>query len=174
MKMKKYLVFIAWALGVSILFQGFVQAGMMGGGRSRANITIEPTGANLWELIKKDDYANRWKRWPGTSSFEPAHESHGALSTTYIGIPVFMAIARKEGRLPDNSIIVKENYSPDKQLNSITVMWKQRAYNPAGGNWFWATYAPDGKIEAEGKIDTCIQCHGKNESNDYIMTSPLK
>ena len=85
-----------------------------------------------------------------------------------------MAIARKEGTLPDKSVIVKENYSPEKQLTAITVMWKVRGYNPAGGNWFWAKYAPDGKIEAEGKADMCITCHGKNKSNDYIMTAPLK
>jgi hypothetical protein len=173
MKMKKCLILFILVLSAGIVFQGFVFAGMMGG-RSRAAITIEPSGANLWELIMKADYSEQWKKWPKTSSYESGEEPHGALSTTYIDIPVFMAIARKEGVLPDKAIIVKEDYSADKQLTAITAMWKARGFNPDGGDWFWAKYAPDGKIQAEGKVDTCIACHGKNKNNDYIMTGPLK
>jgi len=171
--MKKYFMAVILVLSAGIVLQGFVFAGMMGG-RSRAAIAIEPTGSNLWELIIKADYSEQWKKWPKTSSYESGEEPHGVLSTTYIDIPVFMAIARKEGVLPDNAIIIKEDYSADKQLSAITAMWKVRGFNPDGDDWFWAKYAPDGKIEAEGKVDTCIACHGKNKSNDYIMTGPLK
>ena len=106
--MKKCLILFILVLSAGIVFQGFVFAGMMGG-RSRAAIIIEPTGANLWELIMKADYSEQWKKWPKTSSYESGEEPHGALSTTYIDIPVFMAIARKEGVLPDKAIIIKED-----------------------------------------------------------------
>lgn len=91
-----------------------------------------------------------------------------------MNIPAFMAIAGKKGTLPNGSMIVKENYSADKKMAAITVMFKVQAYNPEGGDWFWAKYAPDGKIEAEGKVEMCISCHGQNKSNDYIMTGLLK
>lgn len=171
--MKRLLLSITLLVTVSIVFQGFVLAGMMGG-RSRENMTVQPTGAALWDLLKQMDYAKKWKMWPGKSSFYPGKEPHGALLTTYINIPAFMAIAGKKGMLPQGAIIVKENYFPDKKLSAITVMFKVQGYNPEGGDWFWAKYAPDGKIEAEGKVEMCINCHGTKKDNDYIMTSPLK
>ncbi len=53
-------------------------------------------------------------------------------------------------------------------------MYKVSGYNPAANDWFWAKYTPDGKIEAEGKIEGCINCHGKKRTNDFIFTGPLK
>ena len=31
---------------------------------------------------------------------------------------------------------------------------------------------PDGRIEAEGKAEMCIACHGQKKDNDFIMRSP--
>jgi hypothetical protein len=59
-------------------------------------------------------------------------------------------------------------------MTAITVMAKSRAYNPEAGDWFWARYAPDGKIEAEGKVEACIKCHSAKKDNDYLFTGPLK
>jgi hypothetical protein len=74
-------------------------------------------------------------------------------------------------------IVVKENYMPDKKLAAITVMYKVAGYNPGVGDWFWAKYTPDGKVEAEGKsgmADMCIGCHGKAKGNDFLFTGDLK
>ena len=171
--MKKWLIGVVLVLSISIVIEGFVLAGMLGG-RSRQSMTIQPTGADVWSLLKQMDYSKKWRMWPGKTSLYPGKEPHGALLTTYVNIPAFMAIAGKKGVLPDGSMIVTENYSADKKMTDITVMFKVQAYNPDAGDWFWAKYAPDGKIESEGKTDTCIKCHGQNKGNDYIMTGPLK
>ena len=68
----------------------------------------------------------------------------------------------------------KENYTADKKLAALTVMYKVKGYNPQAGDWFWAKYLPDGKIAAEGRVDACIQCHSMAKANDYIMIAPLK
>jgi hypothetical protein len=171
--MKKCLVAVVLILSISIILEGVVPAGMLGG-RSRQSMTIQPTGADIWGLLTKMEYSKKWRMWPGKTSLYPGKEPHGAVLTTYVNIPAFMAIAGKRGELPNGSMIVMENYSADKKMTDISVIFKVQAYNPEAGDWFWVKYAPDGKIEAEGKVDTCIKCHGQNKGNDYIMTGPLK
>jgi len=89
-------------------------------------------------------------------------------------------IEGKKGILPDESIIVKENFGPDKKLAAITVMYKEKGYDPAHNDWFWAKYQPDGTIDAEGKVKGCIDCHGlpkdifKDKTNDYVWSSDLR
>jgi hypothetical protein len=172
--MKRFLLFIVFLVTVSTFFYGSVMAGMFGGRASKTETAGIPTGAALWEQLKQMNYTNKFKMWPGKTNFYPGSEPHGALLTTYVNIPAFMGIAGKKGTLPEGSLIVKENYLPDKKLSAITVMYKIRGYNPEGGDWFWAKYAPDGKVESEGKVEVCIKCHGNKKDNDYIMTSPLK
>ena len=172
-RVKKYVIGVVLVLSVSIVFQGSVLAGMLGG-RSRQAMTVQPTGAAIWDLLKQMDYSKRWKMWPGKTSLYPGKEPHGALLTTYVNIPAFMAVAGKRGKMPDGAVIVMQNYSVDKKMTDITVMYRIAAYNPEAGDWFWAKYAPDGKVQAEGKVDTCIKCHAAKKDNDYIMTTPLK
>lgn len=74
--------------------------------------------------------------------------------------------------MADGSIIVKENYTLDKKLAALTVMYKMNKYNPDDGDWFWLKSSSEGKIEASGKVDSCIACHGKRAQNDYIFTEP--
>jgi len=69
---------------------------------------------------------------------------------------------------------VKENYTTDKKLAALTVMYKVKGYSSMAGDWFWAKYLPDGKIAAEGKVVACINCHTTAKANDYVATAPLK
>lgn len=131
-------------------------------------------GKALWDYLKMEKYAKNWKMWPGKKALYPGKEPHGALLTTYVNKTAYMAIEKKTGMLPDGSIIVKENYTPDKKLAALTVMYKVKGYNPAAGDWFWAKYLPDGKIAVEGKVQACIDCHGMAKANDYIAGTPLK
>ncbi len=43
---------------------------------------------------------------------------------------------------------------------AITVMYKAAGFNPEVGDWFWAKFTPDGKVEAKG--------------NDFLFTGNLK
>ena len=70
--------------------------------------------------------------------------------------------------------VVKENYSPDKNLAAVTVMYKQTGYNAEGGDWFWLKYASDGTIQKEGKVGGCIGCHAAVKSNDWLFIGPVK
>lgn len=135
------------------------------------------TGQDLWSYLTKVKYQESFTLWPGKGKLYKGTEPHGALLTTYVNRSALGAIQGKKGTMPAGSIVVKENYMPDKKLAAITVMYKVAGYNPGGGDWFWAKYTPGGKIEAEGKsgmADMCIGCHGKAKGNDFLFTGELK
>lgn len=74
--------------------------------------------------------------------------------------------------LPTGSIVVKENYMPDKKLAAVTVMYKAPGdYNEENANWFWLKRLANGEVEAAGKVESCQVCHDKSEI-DYLL-SPL-
>jgi hypothetical protein len=137
-------------------------------------MVVKADGKALWDYLKKENYARNWNIWPGKNALYPGKEPHGALLTAYVNKVAYDAIKEKRGMFSDGSIIVKENYTADKKLAALTVMYKVKGYNPQAGDWFWAKYLPDGKIAAEGRVDACIQCHSMAKANDYIMIAPLK
>ncbi|MBW6503228.1 cytochrome P460 family protein [bacterium] len=135
------------------------------------------SGKDLWGYLTKVKYQESFTLWPGKGKLYKGTEPHGALLTTYVNKTALDAIKGKKGTMPAGAIVVKENYMPDKKLAAITVMYKVTGYNPEGGDWFWAKYTPDGKIEAEGKsgmANMCIGCHGKAKGNDFLFTGALK
>ena len=117
--MKKCLIGVVLVVSISIVFEGLVLAGMFGG-RSKQAMVTQPTGVSVWNLLKQMDYSKKWRMWPAKKSLYSGKKPHGALLTTYVNIPAFMAIAGKKGMLPDRSMIVMENYSADKKLTDIT------------------------------------------------------
>jgi len=138
----------------------------------------------LWDLIHTENYPLNWKMWPGKEAFYKGTEPHGALLTTYVNPTGYGSLTRKEKKLPPGTIIVKENYSPDKTLDTIMVMFNLPGYDLDHGDWFWVKYTPDGNpmsMERDGKttmlagiVPFCIGCHGASTSGiDYIMTTPL-
>ncbi len=131
-------------------------------------------GGELYTYITQDKNYKDWKMWPGRSELYPGTQPHGAFLTTYVTDEAFSAIQDRRGKLPESSIIVKENYTNEKSLDAIAVMYKVKGYDAANNNWFWAKYRPDGAIDAEGKVEACISCHGQKKDNDYIFTSDLK
>jgi hypothetical protein len=135
---------------------------------------VPASGAALWDFLKKEEYEKNWKIWPGTAAFHHGTQPHGILLTTYVNPIALKAIAAKKGMLPYGSIIVTENYSTEKWLESLTVMYKIKGYNPGDNDWFWAKYGPEGTIAAEGKLNSCEDCHYQKKSNDYIWTARLK
>jgi hypothetical protein len=173
-KMKKTLIGIICLIVFCIILQGFALAGMLGGRSKGADIIGIPTGASLFEQLKGMDYKHKFRIWPGKTSFSKGAESHGDFLTTYVNIPAFMTVAGKKGIMPVGAMIVTESYTTDKKLVDIAVMFKVNGYNPDSGDWFWARYSPDGKVISEGKVDTCIKCHGTKKDNDFILTGTLK
>ncbi len=112
--------------------------------------------------------------WPGKGAFYPAELPHGAFLTTYVTDAVFSDIQGKKGAISDGGIIVKENYTPAKQLEALTVMYKVKGYDAANNDWFWVKYTADGSIEAEGRPEKCLQCHSRQRDNDFLFTGEIK
>ncbi len=88
--------------------------------------------------------------------------------TIYLNDAAFSSLKNPEG-MADGSIIVSENYAADQKLDSRTVMYKIKGYNPEGGDWFWVRYTGDsGYAQESGKVETCITCHGSKKEEDYL------
>lgn len=132
-----------------------------------------PNAEKLYEYIVRYKPYTDWELWPKKGKFYEGTEPHGALLTTFVNDAAFHSIFEKKG-MYDGSIIVKENYTADKKLIALTVMYKIQGYNPDAGDWFWAKYSPDGKTVASGKVKACIDCHGKMKDKDYIFTGKVK
>lgn len=127
-------------------------------------------GMALKTYITETAPYEKWELWPGKGRLYPGSEPHGAYLTTYVNAAALEAITAKAGTLPGGAMVVKENYTPGKELAAITVMYKVNDYNPDGGNWYWLKYTPDGTVEAEGKVDGCINCHSNVRSSDWMFT----
>ena len=131
-------------------------------------------GASLWNYIAVTKPYTKWALWPGMGKLYKGQEPHGMLLTSYVSKDAKKVIKKKLGVFDPGAIIVKENYMPDKTLAAITVMYKVTGYNPDVGDWFWAKYAPDGSVQAEGTPKGCINCHGAKSANDWVFTSALR
>jgi hypothetical protein len=163
--MKRTMFLILFFIVLSLVFTGMILA--QGKGPAAK-------GASVWDYLKRAGFAKSWKMWPGTTATYQGPEPHGAFLTTYVNDTALKSINAKKGKFADGSIIAQENYSKDKKLKFIAVMYKVKGYNPQGGDWFWAQYKPDGRIESEGKVDECIKCHVAQKGNDYVYTSKMK
>ena len=139
--------------------------------------------AELWTIIQTENYRDHWKMWPGKEALYKGSEPHGALLTTYINSIGYEAVVKREKELPPGTIIAMENYTDDKTLEAITVMYNLVPFDPEHGNWFWVKFAPDGnpiKVKSDGatvtlagKVTECIECHSTSSSGtQYIMTNP--
>jgi hypothetical protein len=131
------------------------------------------SGQAVASYLHDVNYRN-WQLWPGKTEFYKGSHPHGALLTTYVSNGAYQAIEAKAGSIPDGEFVVKENYSAEKKLTAVTVMYKQKGYNAEAGDWFWLKYGPDGSIQGEGKVGACIACHAAVKSNDWLFIGPVK
>ena len=131
-----------------------------------------PEGGDLRHHIIGQEPYKTWQLWPGKGEMYEGTEPHGAILTTYVNDIALNSIKMMKG-MQNNSIIVKENYTPKKNLAAVTVMYKVKGYNPEGGDWFWVKYDPAFKVLSEGKVKGCLDCHGDAKDNDYVYTGKV-
>jgi hypothetical protein len=86
-------------------------------------------GKDLWNYLTHVKYQESFALWPGKGELYKGTEPHGMLLTTYVNKTALGAIQGKKGTMPAGSIVVKENYKPDKKLAAITVMYKVAGFN---------------------------------------------
>jgi hypothetical protein len=128
-----------------------------------------PSGGDLLNFITKDMPYKKWDLWPGKKAMYRGTKPHGDFITLYVNKIALISI-KKSKTIANHSIIMKENYTADKKLAALTIMYKVKGYNPDGGDWFWAKYNADNTIAAEGKVKGCLGCHAVAKDNDYIFT----
>ena len=142
-----------------------------------ATLVLTTGGARqLWRTLSQSHYVTNWHYIPGKPpGFYQGTEPHGAVLRAFVNIIAYDAIQAKAGGYPDGAVIVKENYAPDgKKLGAITVMKRVKGYDPKHGGWFWAKYAPGGKVLAVGKAAGSIACHSQTEAQDYVFSTPIR
>jgi len=166
--MRKTLIAM-FVVALALVFGGLAYAAQAGD-----NSSMLTNGASMWKHITVDKPYTQWALWPGKGEMYKGRQPHGAFLTTYVSKEAKQAIEGKEGKFPQGSIIVKENYNSDKTLAAITVMYKDKGYNPQAGDWFWVKYKPDGTASAQGKVKGCIKCHSARADNDYVFTGSMK
>jgi hypothetical protein len=139
----------------------------------KSTMPMAEAGDLRHHLISHMLYKSEYKLWPGKGEMFKGTEPHGSLLNTYVNDRAYESIEKKKG-MKNNSIILKENYAPNKKLIAVTVMYKVKGYNPEGGDWFWAKYDANFQTLAEGKIKDCLACHGTVKNNDYIFSGKVK
>ena len=130
--------------------------------------------SKFWNWLKKAQYRN-WAPIPGKPGDAYAGESpHGAMVKIFAN----RTAAANPETLPNGSVIIKENFGPDgTTLMAVTVMYKNKGYNPDGGDWYWAKYDPTGKIAVKngmriaGRFKSCIECHSSAGGDDYLFSN---
>ena len=127
-------------------------------------------GEMLWQELQEAQYAENWETLPDRDRLYQGTEPHGAWLSTFLNPVAMEALASQPGQLPVGATIVKENYDENQELAGITVMQKQANYGETYPYWVWASYAPDGSIEASGAVEGCIACHSEAQANDYVYT----
>ena len=153
-----------------------VTAALLVGGAATLLAKDLPTaeGKAVWTYITKTNPYQKWAMWPGPDAFYKGRHPHGALLKTYISKGALKAIDNKSGMLPNGAFVIKENYSPEKKLGAVTVMYRVKGYDADAGDWFWAKYKPGGEIAKAGKVAGCIGCHAAKISNDWIFTGEVQ
>jgi len=138
----------------------------------------DTTAEAVWAYIQENDYTG-WTHFPGTGDQYQGQQPHGALLTTYVNDEALGALESggENISIPEDGIIIKENFSPQGQLAAVTVMYKVPGYNAEHNDWWWAKYLPDGSLdtapngmELEGRLPGCQGCHIQAQSDDYVVT----
>ena len=131
------------------------------------------TGESLWNRISSDAPYENYSFWPSHEGIRPGQAPHGEFHRIYVNRTLSASLPATDRIAPNGSIIVKESLNASRELVSITVMAKTVGYNPEAGDWFWASYTPDGTVRVAGKPTGCIKCHEGMSDNDYVIVQAL-
>jgi hypothetical protein len=133
----------------------------------------EISAARLWTRITAESDWDLWASWPGYEGKQPGQSPHGQFHEIYIDNVLAGALPIASRVAPNGSIIVKENFDSNLKPTNVTVIAKVAGYDSEHGDWFWAAFDPDGKVQAEGKVTLCIDCHSGMKANDYVIVRRL-
>lgn len=131
----------------------------------------DPTAAKLFTMITETDPFQNWAQFAEAQGVIASAAPHGPMARVWINSIVEGALTNFNGSLPDDSIIIKENFgeSTSEKANTWSVMWKVTGFEPDNNDWFWANITPDGVVNAEGMIAGCTGCHNGARDNDFVF-----
>ncbi len=131
-----------------------------------------PDGAALWKYITETDPYTKWGQWSDFKGVQKSRSPHGPYVRVYVNK---IGLEMTGPPAPYGMIEVKEALTKDEKIRNITVQYKVvQGYNPKGGDWFWAKFSPQGRIDASGKVGGCIRCHRGSGDNDFITAHFFK
>ena len=128
----------------------------------------------LWKHITIEYPYQKYPSWPGKEGFYESTMPPGNILKLFVNDIALDTIVNKKGIFPDGALLIKENYTDDRKLFLITVMYKVKGFYPAGHDWYWVKFKPGGDARLEGKVDACIDCHVGVAGNDYVFTGNIK
>ena len=122
----------------------------------------------LWETMKQQKLVG-----PDRINVQPfkGNEPHGSIQQvvgtkiTVNGLTGKVVVKANHG---GKDISIQNVYSnPNQHLGAYTIMFqREKGYDAANQNWFWAKYNPKGEVDKTakgspiaGRIASCIGCH---------------
>lgn len=131
------------------------------------------SGKKLWDHINSNGSYTKLPYWPGHDGMYPGQAPHGTYHKIFINHTLHSSLPLSNKRVPNGSIVIKENYNANKKLSAITLMAKVEGFDTEHNDWYWVKYNNNGKVLAEGSPTGCINCHEPMKTNDYIIVRPL-
>jgi hypothetical protein len=87
---------------------------------------------------------------------------------------VYASKAKRGGRYPYGTVIVKEGREPGKKwVRLMAVMRKVRGASPRNNDWQmreWTRGSPSGRFGEIASGQVCYSCHVGAKKNDYVFT----
>ena len=120
----------------------------------------------LWAEISGYSSWVQHEQWEGVVSSDDG--THGAYVQIWFNEPVEQTVAGQgTDTMPDGAILVKEGYddAAGTPVNGVTAMKKIPGFAPENGDWFWASYEPDGTVKSSGSVAFCIGCHAVGQDS---------
>jgi len=108
------------------------------------------------------------------------HEGEGTptFCHVYVSPEGKGAMVSGKGTYPRGAVIVKSKLTREKNGDPVlfTTMRKREAgYDPRHGDWEYAVLDGRSKrVLARGRIESCISCHRKYASTDYVTRAYTK
>jgi hypothetical protein len=127
----------------------------------------DPNAAReLWDRIHQTDY-RALPRAPGYETRQPTQAPHGKQVEIWMNKAVADVLAEKKplAEWPVGSLIIKDGYGNDGDLDIVAVMEKR------ADGWFWAEYDGKGDSLYSGKPETCTDCHARG--SDFVRAFSL-
>ena len=123
--------------------------------------------ARFWQYLLSNNYKN-WAPPAGQGGdFFEGSSAHGRLHKLYLN----RTAASQPETLPDESVIVMENYQSNKMLESISVMLRSKGSNPSQQDWYWITFGPDGSVIGSKKGNNSDSPVQQQPNSSFVSTA---